>query len=310
VPVLRLDSAALLGYIFFAVTRSIIQGSAAFPDIPGELPGILLFSAGTSVMATGIVTAKGSKGAGEIGPTLADFITTGGVVAPERLQFVVWTVAGICTFLTIVFKSDPLRLSDLPRIPDGFLQLMGISSTAYLAGKLARKPGPVITGLSIDPPTTEGGRTTLVLHLTGVNLDPRGKIKADGQPLGDYLAKIDDPKPDPPTGFFSEMRVTLAEADNYFVGSHILTLVNSDAQAADVSFPVDPMVVAPVASVPHGKNLSEVRSQAATSWPGRPPDGRMLRAWRWTFRNRQEVGPPSRLQPPWSSETPRTCRYG
>ena len=91
--------ASVLGYIYFAISRSIIQNSAAFPEIPGGLPAILLFSAGTAVLTTGIVNAKGNKGAGEVHPSLGDFVTTGGVVAPERLQFVVWTIVGICTFL-------------------------------------------------------------------------------------------------------------------------------------------------------------------------------------------------------------------
>ena len=81
-------AAAILGYIYLATAKSMIQGSLAFPDIPTGLPGILLVSAGTTVIAAGIAGAKGNKGSGEIHPSLSDFITTGGVVAAERLQFV------------------------------------------------------------------------------------------------------------------------------------------------------------------------------------------------------------------------------
>lgn len=275
--------AAILGYIFFAVARSIIQGSAVFPDVPGGLPGILLYSAGTSVLATGITSAKGSKGSGEIHPTLADFITTGGVVAPERLQFVVWTVAGVFTFLTIVFKSDPLTLSDLPRIPDGFMNLMGISAAGYLAGKLARKPGPVIAALAVEevaaadllsknkPPASSAanGRVTgkvITLSLQGEGLNPNASIKVDGNPLRADEFWING-TPDPQTGFCKNVTVSLNGADVYLEGTHTLTYVNPDAQAADATFPIDPMTIdsldplppAPAADPPKisvkGKNL-------------------------------------------------------
>ena len=258
--------AAILGYVFFAVARSVVQGNATFPDIPGGLPAILLFSAGTSVVATGITSSKGSKGAGQVHPTLADFLTNGGVVAPERLQFVVWTVVGIFTFLTIVFKSDPLTLSDLPNIPSGFLQLMGISSAGYLAGKLVRKPGPVVKILSVANVTPvgvnlpnqylpEGGTAVrppvLTLNLKGENLDPKANIRVDGQPLRGDMFWIKGGTPDPKSGFCSELNVSLNDAAAYVEGTHTLTVVNNDAQAADVIFPIDAMTIDSV-QVPAG----------------------------------------------------------
>jgi len=250
--------AAILGYIFLAVSRSIIQGSATFPDIPDGLPGIILYSAATSVLATGITSTRGSKGSGAIHPTLADFITSGGVVAPERLQFVVWTVTGVFTFLTIVFKSDPTTLSNLPRIPDGFMNLMGISSAGYLAGKLARKPGPVIKGVKVDSVTGTGDQTVLKLQLTGENLDPAAKIKIDGDAIRDSLAKIEG-TPDPQTKFCSALAVTISEADPYVVGAHTLTLVNADAQAADVIFPADPLTIDDVPNLPTAPGIDPAK---------------------------------------------------
>ncbi len=257
--------AAVLGYVFFAVARSVVQGSAVFPDIPGGLPGILLYSAGTSVLATGITSNKGSKGAGEIHPSLADFITTGGVVAPERLQFVVWTAVGVFTFLTIVFKSDPLTLSNLPDIPTGFLELMGISSAAYLGGKLARKPGPVITVISVanvaepaapnaapnvpDQYSPKDGVTpsgvVLTLNVQGQNLDPKAKIKINDQPLRGDQFWING-TPDPQSGFCSELNISLNAAAQYLEGSYQLTVVNGDGQASDVMFPKDTMTITSV----------------------------------------------------------------
>jgi hypothetical protein len=248
--------ASVLGYVFFAVARSVVQGSPEFPDIPGNLPGILLFSAGTSVLSTGITSTKGSKGAGEVHPTLADFITTGGVVAPERLQFVVWTVTGIFSFLTIVFQSDPLTVSTLPTIPAGFLQLMGISSAGYLGGKLARKAGPVIKGVMVDSITGAGDQTQLTLKLTGTNLDPNAQIKVDGEPIRDSLFQVSG-TPDPQTKLCTDLTVVLKGAAAKVVNTHLLTVVNSDSQAADVTYPADPMIVDPV-TVAHAITLQKV----------------------------------------------------
>jgi hypothetical protein len=270
--------ASILAYVFFAVARSLIQGSAVFPDVPGGLPAILLFSAGTSVLATGITSSKGSKGAGEIHPTLGDFITSGTVVAPERLQFVLWTAVGIFTFLTIVFKSDPFTLSGLPDVPPGFLQLMGISSAGYLAGKLARKAGPVITAFSVtsvdpidyDPPAhpqPPAPQPVLKVNIKGQNLDPKAKIKVDGQPVrGDMFTVEGADTPDPQSGFCTDVNVTLKSAASYIEGSHTLTMVNGDAQAADVTFPIDHMSITSV-DVPAGPN--PVTAPANASIKGR-----------------------------------------
>jgi hypothetical protein len=261
--------AAILGYVFLAVSMSVIQGSAVFPDIPAGLPGILIVSVGTGVLATIITNSRGTKGAGEVHPSLADFITSGGVVAPERLQFVVWTVVGIFTFLTIVFKSNPMTVADLPRIPDGFLQLMGISSAGYLAGKLARKPGPVIKAVSVTTVATASSTSSitmpppnstlpepppgftktypiLTLNVKGENLDPDALVKLDGQPLAKYQYWITHGTPDPQTKFCSELNVSLNNAAAYIEGTHTLTIVNNDAQAADVLFPVDGMTIVSV----------------------------------------------------------------
>jgi hypothetical protein len=285
--------AAILGYVFLAVSKSVIQGSAVFPEIPAGLPGILVVSVGTGVLASTITNSKGTKGAGQVHPTLADFITSGGVVAPERLQFVVWTVVGIFTFLTIVFKSDPLTVTDLPRIPDGFLQLMGISSAGYLAGKMARKPGPVIKAVSVSnvtmvapgapaaavnafpqPPNgvTPSG-AILTLDVKGENLDPDSMVKVDGQPLGMYLYWVTPGTPDPQTKFCNELTVSLNDAAAYLEGTHTLTIVNTDAQAADVQFPVDPMTIASLTTAATNVTVTGTNFTQGTtaSWQGTAP---------------------------------------
>ena len=169
------------------------------------------------------------------------------------------TFVGIVTFLTIVFKSDPATLSELPKIPSGFLELMGISSAGYLGGKLARKPGPVVQGVSVanvtddqhpDPPNqylVDGhpplDRPVLTLNIKGENLDPKAKIKVDDKPLREDQYWIQAGAPDPQTRFCSELNVSLNAAAAYLEKDHKLTLVNSDSQASDVKFPIDYLVI-------------------------------------------------------------------
>src|SRR5262249_44820966 len=66
--------AALFGYTYLFIGHVFVQG-LAWPDVPGTLPGIIAFSAGTSIGAQIINSTRGSKGAGEVEPSLADFVT-------------------------------------------------------------------------------------------------------------------------------------------------------------------------------------------------------------------------------------------
>jgi hypothetical protein len=172
---------AIFGYVYLALVESLVQGKAVFPEIPENLPGIILVSAATSVLATGITAARGPKGAGDIHPSLGDFVSAGGVVVAERFQFFVWTLLGAVTFLFFTISSDPATLHDLPKIPDSFLQIMGISSLGYLSGKLARKPGPVIDNIQPDPTTAAGVTTNFKLTVAGQKLsqDAALRIGAD-----------------------------------------------------------------------------------------------------------------------------------
>ncbi len=162
-------AAAIFGYLYMLLVRSLIQGHFDFPDIPTNLPGLLLISGSTSVVAKGITTVRGPKGAGSIQPSLADFVTVGGVVSIERFQFFVWTVLGIFSFLFLIGSQSPDRFHGLPSVPQAFLYMMGVSSGGYLGGKLVRKAGPVIdsiTGKATRDPTGK---------LTNVSLDIKGR---------------------------------------------------------------------------------------------------------------------------------------
>lgn len=233
---------SILGYIYLVTAKSLIQGSMSFPDIPAGLPGILLASAGTTVLAAGVASAKGDKGAGEIQPSLADFITTGGVVAAERLQFVVWTIVGISTFLGLVFLSDPATIDTLPQIPSGFLELMGISSAGYIGGKLARKAGPTITSIA---PSLKDGILSLELHGTGLSQNAAFKIGDDlvasDQILGDkHLPEViqrDENSGDPT--FATILRLSIANPKTNWLAEKVeLTITNPDQQKAVASYDI------------------------------------------------------------------------
>ena len=229
-------SASILGYIYLAAAKSMIQGSMAFPDIPAGLPGILLASAGTTVLAAGISNSKGNKGAGEIHPSLADFIAAGGVVAAERLQFVVWTIVGVVTFVRLVFLSDPATIDGLPQIPTGFLQLMGISSAGYLGGKLARKAGPTITAVTA---TADAGVLTLDLKGVGLSQDATFSIGDDVIPPAQIQGDKNLPEiiqkdgTNNEAGFADLLRLKIANPKATWIGANVpVRITNPDQQEA------------------------------------------------------------------------------
>ncbi len=148
--------AAIFAYAYLYISRVHVQ-LGSWPDVPATLPGIIVVAAGTAVGSQLVTSAKGSKGAGEENPSIADFITSGGVVAPDRLQMFLWTIVGVGAFLYAVLQQAPGVISELPTVPERLLVLMGISSAGYLGGKMARKPGPVINEISVMPPDSDEG---------------------------------------------------------------------------------------------------------------------------------------------------------
>jgi hypothetical protein len=168
--------AGLGGYLYLSVARSLVQGRLMLSDVPSNLPGIILISVGTSVVATGVSTMAGNKGAGDVDPTPSDLITSGGVVAPERLQYLLWTIVGGLAFLFYTLAISPAEIQNLPEIPAGFLELMGISAAGYVGGKLVRGSGPKITAISgvLDGPPAAGGFRGITLTVDGTYLASAG----------------------------------------------------------------------------------------------------------------------------------------
>jgi hypothetical protein len=166
---------AVFGYFFLTLAKWLVQGVFELADVPQNLPGIILVSAGTATLATGIGGAR-PKGSGAPKPSLGDFVTSGGVVAPDRVQFLVWTIVGIVSFIGLLMQSEPGTIRELPKIPEGFLYIMGISSAGYLGGKLARKPGPNVSSATGTP---NAAAKTYEVDVVGRNLSPDAFLYMD-----------------------------------------------------------------------------------------------------------------------------------
>jgi hypothetical protein len=142
-------------------------------------------------------------------------------------------------------RSDPSSINDLPTIPPGFLQLMGISSAGYLAGKLVRKAGPTINAITVS-----GSPDKITFQLTGsglsrsalFNIDqlpiyPDTIVGPDGQPGLPEIVQSDPAISDP--DYARILKITVVKAPpTWLAGPHNLTITNPDAQRATWPFQV------------------------------------------------------------------------
>jgi hypothetical protein len=188
---------------------------------------------------------------------MADFISTGGVVAGERFQFFIWTLVGCLGFLGIILSSDPAALTQLPDVPSTFLALMGISSAGYLAGKFVRQPGPIIELLTIIEviPAAAGHKAVIRMEVKGQNLSDSAIVKVDENELRmDQFNVKGLIKQDQTSGttFYTKVEVDLLDAAEYLAESHLLFLVNDDGQSACESFPLNPLTIDPVNPINSG----------------------------------------------------------
>ncbi len=223
------SAAAVVAYVYIAASQSLVQWNWSLCEVPENLPMLLGISAGTTALSLGTSGMRGSKGAGTIHPEPGDFITSGGVFAPERLQFFLWTVIGVFGFVTATLAQDPATMTDLPRIPDSFIPLMGISSLGYLAGKVARKPGPIITQLEPPPPYVVTG---LPIRIMGAGLSPRADVRLNGQrvlPGEIFIA----PTAQPGDEFVRELILNPTVIAPVAPGVAAIKIVNPDGQSAE-----------------------------------------------------------------------------
>lgn len=218
------SAAVILTYSYLAASQFLVQWKWGIPNVPEGLPLLLGISAGTTALAVGATEFRGSKGAGMVHPALSDFITTGSVFAPERLQFFVWTILGAITFVAATLAQDPGTVSEMAAIPDTFNQLMGASSLGYLAGKFSRKPGPVVKSVNIDNLPGE-------IKITGENLSPRAQLWINGQPSA-YLVDPDIVQR-AVDEFLSVLTLRLGDANKAIGDVTKLKIKNPDGQAAE-----------------------------------------------------------------------------
>jgi hypothetical protein len=218
-----------LGYIFVFFAHGIHQGDWNFPPLQG-FAFTFLISLGTLLLAQATTAVRGSKGAGVVHPSASDLIVHGGVLAPERVQQVVWTLLTSLGFLWIVVKTHSTS-EGLPEIPTELLVLMGLSSAGYLGGKLARKPGPVIQ-------RTEISSGSVVLKIFGQHLSVTPRVLVDGVEIVRAMIEPLELDPDHPNEFLKAIKVTLpdtsaATTQEWYAKARVVVVINSDTQRAE-----------------------------------------------------------------------------
>ena len=218
-----------LGYLFLFYGHGLHQGVWNFPPLEG-FAYTFMISLGTLLVAQATQAVKGPKGAGVLHPTPADLIVHGGVLAPERVQQVVWTVLAGVAFLWIIFKTYTTS-TGLPTIPNEMLALMGISSAGYLGGKMARKAGPVIQRVEV-------GTGSVILRMFGQHLSANPRILIDGVELARENISTLEPDPDNATEFANSLKITVPDAvaattDDWFSRKRLVAIINADTQRAE-----------------------------------------------------------------------------
>lgn len=225
----------IFGYIYVFVCRLFVQWVFELPPVPEGLPTMLGVSVGTSVVAAGIGAKIGGKGAGPESPSVADFICSGGVVLPERFQFFLWTIVSSFGVLALILASDPVTITALPKLPEGMLYLMGLSSAGYLGGKLVRGPGPSIKSLDAK---VSSDKKSLVVVLAGDNLSKDATFQFDDERIPTAQVSAEGANPDAQNpNFFSKLTVTFTNiAERYFDQPHLFRIINPDSQGADIKY--------------------------------------------------------------------------
>ena len=244
---LAFSSVFVFGYLYVFLCRWLVQWQFVLPDVPSSFSGILAISAGTTVAAAGATALRGSKGAGPVFPSAADFICTGGQVVPERFQFFVWTLVACFGFTALLVSQDPATITGFPQIPQGLLYVMGVSAGGYLGGKLTRSPGPVLRNIAWD-------KDNNVIIVQGENLSSEAdffidqiKLPIDPRAAQDLVTPTPQEQASDRT-FCSELKIKINPIAglDLSTGDHMFRITNKDAQFADIPFTVDPPAIAEV----------------------------------------------------------------
>ena len=211
------------GFVFFAKAQ--VSHEYTFPDLAGT-EMLFLISLGTLVGSVATTTLVGQKGSGEVQPSLRDLIVHGGVVALDRVQQLLWTLVAVVIFLSILYGTAGTTAS-LPEIPAKMLELMGISSIGYLAGKAARKQGPVINAVTVD---SDG------LHISGQGLSVSAQVYVGKDQQSRSDIQVEHKSPDRPNEFADMLVVKDFVKGDTEVSA--VTVRNPDGQEAKWTPPV------------------------------------------------------------------------
>lgn len=248
-----LSFVAFFGYVYVFLCQVLVQWNFTFPDVPENYPSLLAISAGTTAAAMGLNTTRGTKGAGPVYPSAADFISNGGLVVAERFQFFVWTLIACIGFIALILMKDPAKVDGFPTFPTGLLYVMGVSAAGYLGGKAVRNPGPIVkeveVAVKIDSP---GPTPDLNVTLNGENLDKDGKFRIDGalqMPVG---AVNGVEQPQGPQGYCTKLDFTLSQAAGFAQGDHTFEINNRDGVGAQRIFTATPMKITSATAINHG----------------------------------------------------------
>jgi hypothetical protein len=216
-------------YIFLFLGHGFVQENWSFPSLAGF--GItFMISLATLLTAQATSSVKGVKGAGSVHPAPSDLIMHGGVLAPERVQQVVWSVIAGVGFLAILIKTYHIR-GEIPAIPEELLYLMGISSAGYLGGKLTRRGGPVINQVTVASGSVK-------ITIRGDQLSANAMVWLDNAPLPQEAISPQGGNFNS-TDFVDTLLVTLPASsginnlDEWFGTRRTVTVVNEDRQRAE-----------------------------------------------------------------------------
>jgi hypothetical protein len=242
-----LSMVAFFGYVYVFLCQVLVQWKFVFPNIPDNYPSLLAISAGTSVAAVGINSTRGTKGAGPVYPSAADFISNGGLVVPERFQFFVWTLIACIGFIALIIMQDPATVTGFPDFPTGLLYVMGVSASGYLGGKAVRGAGPIIKQVQVNKNGVD-----LDVVLQGENLDKNGKFRIDGSTQAAVGTVTGDEQPQGPKGYCTRLAFVLSQAAGFAQGDHTFEITNSDGVGAQEIFTGTPMKITNATAITHG----------------------------------------------------------
>jgi hypothetical protein len=221
-----------------------------------------------------VTSTRGTKGAGPVYPSAADFISDGGLVVAERFQFFVWTLIACIGFITLILMQDPAKVDGFPTFPNGLLYVMGVSAAGYLGGKVVRSPGPILKQVQVAVAKDAAGTATVNLSVTlkGDNLDKNGKFRIDGasQEVVGTANGVDQPQG--PPGYSTQLEFTLSQAAEFAKGDHTFEIINRDGVGAQQVFTATPMKITAATPIAHGTTgpvtltVQNYRERSSAKW--------------------------------------------